>query len=148
MSDIQTGVRNTEVDSKIAHAYDEAIARAQVDPNNLEPEQAELRGQPDVTTSKQHELRAEGADSVASIATEEDSFGPSDDLRDREFPIPPATANSGSGKLLVDQDTMNDDESRRGGPIGTKQGDIQPRTEVPSVLDQDALMPDLASEQR
>jgi hypothetical protein len=150
MSTTETGNAGN-VDSKIAHVYDEAIARAQVDPNDANgthASRAEVQGQLDVTAPNPDDLQAEGADPATSPATAESKLGPGEEIRDREFPVPPEMTGSGSGKLLVDQDTMSDDESRRGGRIGTQEGDIQRASDVPSIIDQDAVEPDLGQELR
>ena len=148
MNTTQTGNAQDGATSKIVRAYDEAIARAEIDPDNPPTDLAEMREQLDSREPNRYEHRAGRAEVAFDLDVIESIPEPGDDLRDREFPVSPEMAGSGSRKLLVDQDTIGDDESRCGGPIGTKAGDIQPGSDVPSILDQNALAPDLGQEQR
>src|SRR5262249_42705552 len=135
-------------DSKLVRAYDDAIERAQVDPDGHDADRQD--GQ---TSSDEIEPDPNANWLAATLHqtgpdTELSELAGGDELRDREFPVPTALIQAGSQRLLVDQDTISDDESRRGGWIGTREGDRQNLGDVPSCLDQDAVAPDLEQEQR
>jgi hypothetical protein len=134
-------------DSKIAHAYDEAIARAQVAPDERDGTHGSVRGGPATTTADPDALLASSGIIEATPATAESKLGPGEELRDREFPVPAEAAGTPSRKLVVNANSLPEDESRRGGRPGTIVGDVQPATVTPSIIDQDAVEPDLASEQ-
>jgi hypothetical protein len=65
-----------------------------------------------------------------------------EEIRDREFPIPPQKSGAASPRLVVDQDTMSDEGSRPGEAVGTMPGDHQNVGEAPNIMDQHAQTPD------
>ena len=69
-----------------------------------------------------------------------------EELRDREFPVPPQKSGAASQKLVVDQETMHDGGPRPGGAIGTMPGDQQNVGTVGDIEDQAAKTPDLAQQ--
>ncbi len=69
-----------------------------------------------------------------------------EELRDREFPVPPQKSGAASQKLVVDQETMHDGGPRQGGAIGTMPGDQQNVGTVGDIEDQAAKSPDFAQQ--
>ena len=142
---------DTGIDSKIAHAYDEAIERAQKTDSEGAQHGEEADGPHELLPTDLHEsdpgFGGFGAIRETEPTTLESSLGPGEDLRDHDFPAPAGAMTGGSGKLLVNQNTLPEDESRRGGRPGTRPGDNPRLGIVPSILDQDAVAPDLAQEQ-
>ncbi len=87
-----------------------------------------------------------GAAEQALSTQAEGKMAVGEELRDREFPVPPQESGAASQKLVVDQETMHDGGPRQGGAIGTVAGDHQNKGEVGDIEDQAAKTPDFAQQ--
>ncbi len=91
---------------------------------------------------------ASGIPSAASaenaLATQaEGKMAVGEELRDREFPVPPQESGAVSQRLVVDQETLSDEGPRMGGAVGTMPGDRQPNGDINDIVDQRSVTPDL-----
>ena len=87
-----------------------------------------------------------GAAEQALSTQAEGKMAVGEELRDREFPVPPQESGAASQKLVVDQETMHDGGPRQGGAVGTIPGDHQNKGEVGDIEDQAAKTPDFAQQ--
>ncbi len=82
-----------------------------------------------------------------ALATQaEGKLAVGEELRDREFPVPPQDTGAISQRLVVDQETLSDETPRMGGAIGTMPGDRQPNGDINDIVDQRAVTPDLQAQ--
>ena len=79
-----------------------------------------------------------------ALATQaEGKLAVGEELRDREFPVPPQDSGAESRRLLVDQDTLSHQETYPGGKVGTMPGDSQADGDINDIVDQRSVTPDM-----
>lgn len=82
-----------------------------------------------------------------ALATQaEGKLAVGEELRDREFPVPPQDTGAISQRLVVDQETLSDGTPRMGGAVGTMPGDRQSDGDINDIVDQRAVTPDLQAQ--
>ena len=87
---------------------------------------------------------ASSAPAENALATQaEGKLAVGEELRDREFPVPPQESGAVSQRLVVDQETLSDEGPRPGGVVGTMPGDHQPNGDINDIVDQRSVTPDL-----
>ncbi len=141
-------IPNSDTDRKVVRAYDEAIAHAQVDPNEPDNDRTRLEAGPALTTFDQKNTPAQELEHALGRGIPESDFGPGDEMRDREFPVPAATAGDGSRKTVTNPHVASSVGTSLSGQEGTRMGDKQPGTMIPSIIDPHDVAPDLIQEQR
>ena len=88
-----------------------------------------------------------GSPAEQALSTQaEGKMAVGEELRDREFPVPPQETVAAPQKLVVDQETMTDNGPREGGAIGAVSGDHQNKGVVGDIMDQGADTPDFAQQ--
>ena len=152
---------------KMSEAFDEALAHNAVPTDGREGEQMLQREEPAMASGSVNNAQTATANASANpsspLAPGQASASPAEDalstqaegkmaigeeLRDREFPVPPQKSGTASQRLVVDQETMTDEGPRPGGAVGTMPGDHQNVGEETDIIDQRAKTPDLLQQQR
>jgi hypothetical protein len=136
--------------SKMSEAFDEALARNTLPMDGREGERLD-QGEDNALSSNNvnNPLTAANASASPSSPAEnalstqsEGKMAVGEEIRDREFPIPPQKSGAASQRLVVDQNTMSDEGPRPGEAVGTMPGDHQNVGEAPNIMDQHAQTPD------
>lgn len=152
---------------KMSEAFDEALAHNAMPTDGREGEQLYSRESDAMSSESVNNAQTatanasansssppasgQGSDSPAENALSTQAEGKmaiGEELRDREFPVPPQKSGAASQRLVVDQETMPDEGPRPGGAVGTMPGDHQNVGGATDIIDQRAKTPDLIQQQR
>ena len=134
--------------SKMSEAFDEALAQNATPTDGRAGEPLYRQGE-NVMSSPAAPGQASASPAEDALSTQaEGKMAVGEELRDREFPVPPQKSGAASQRLVVDQETMSDEGPRPGGAVGTMPGDHQNVGGATDIIDQRAKTPDLVPQQR
>ena len=134
--------------SKMSEAFDEALAQNATPTDGREGGPLYRQGE-NATSSSAAPGQASASPAEDALSTQaEGKMAVGEELRDREFPVPPQKSGAASQRLVVDQETMSDEGPRPGGAVGTMPGDHQNVGGATDIIDQRAKTPDLIQQQR
>ena len=151
MDTTKTGSRKR---SKMSEEYDQSL-QANAMPTNgrerehlsWEMESASLINASGASAAPPEPASSTGSPAEQALSTQaEGKMAIGEELRDREFPVPPQETVSAPQKLVVDQETMTDNGPHEGGVIGAVSGDHQNKGVVGDIMDQSADTPDFAQQ--